>query len=97
MTGRGRGFCGGNAVPGKMNSGRGSGIGMGRGGRGGRNQFHARGANPAESAKEIPPASANRQQEIAALQTAIGSMLTTLNETRKRIEQLGVEKPSRTS
>ena len=89
MTGRGRGYCTGNATPGRFNAGPGRGMGRGgRGGRGWRNQFRAAGTNAWETPAAAPSAPADRPQEIAALRSKIDELGSSLNEIRKRVEEL---------
>lgn len=83
MTGRGRGFCAGNAAPGRLNSA--PGLGMGKGGcgaNGWRNRFRAGGLYAGETPTAVPPAPTDRQQEIAALKAAVGGLVTTLARSR---------------
>ncbi|MGC9157367.1 MAG: DUF5320 domain-containing protein [Terracidiphilus sp.] len=89
MTGRGRGYCAGNAGPGRFESAPGS--GMGRGGRGGRgrcNRFRAAGTNVRETPVAASSAPADRPQEVAALRSTIDELRSSLNEIRKRVEEL---------
>jgi hypothetical protein len=95
MTGQGRGLCAGNTVPGSVNNS--PGFGMGRGGRGGRglrNRFGAAGFYAGETPTAVPSVPTDQQQEIAALKTAIGGLLTTLSEIQKRVE--GIEAAPKT-
>lgn len=90
MTGRGQGFCAGNATPGGFNSAPGFGMSRGGGGgRGWRNRFRAAGFNAGEMPTAIPPAPADRQRELAALKAAVDGLVSTLGEIQKRIEGLG--------
>lgn len=90
MTGRGRGYCSGNATPGRFNAGPGRGMGRaGRGGPGWRNQFRAAGMNDCENPAPAPSASADRPQEVAALRSAIDEMRSSLNQIRNRIRARG--------
>ena len=89
MTGRGRGYCAGNATPGRFNAGPGG--GMGRGGRSGggrRNQFRAAGTNVWETPAAASAAPADRKQEVAALRSTIDELCSSLNEIRNRVETL---------
>lgn len=91
MTGRGRGYCTGNAAPGRFNAG--PGLGMGRGGRGWRNGLRALGAATAKTPSTAT--SAAGEQEVAELKTALGSMLATLNQIQKRLD--GMEAAQKTT
>lgn len=87
MTGRGKGYCKGNAAPGGFN--RAPGLGMGRGagaGRGRQNRFRGAEIN----AVEMPAAAAtaDRRQEITELKSAIGDLVGTLDAIQKRLEAL---------
>jgi hypothetical protein len=89
MTGRGRGFCAGNAAPGRFNSA--SGFGMGRGGRGchgWHHRFRAHGFDAGATLTAVPPAPANQQQEVSGLRDMIDGLLNTLSGIRKRVEEL---------
>ncbi len=97
-TGRGAGFCAGYAVPGSMNPG--PRRAMGRGGGGGfgprwRHQFNATGQRGWQRAVETTPdaaparsATVVHEGEIAALKSQAESLQITLNQMRKRIEEL---------
>ncbi len=89
MTGRGRGYCAGNATPGSLNPARGAGLGRGgRGGGGLRNRFRAQGFNAEVTPTAGPLAPANQQQEVATLKGAIDELLGNLNSIRERVEEL---------
>lgn len=93
MTGRGRGFCAGNAVPGRSNPA--PGFGMGRGGGGGRGRRNRFGGAELRTQKAPPlvsPAIADREQEIAALRSAIDNLGTTLRGIQKRLEEIEAAK-----
>ncbi len=90
--GRGRGYCAGDATPGSLNQAQGAGLGRGRrGGLGWRNQFRAAGFAAGETPIAVAPASADRQQEVAALKAAVGALVTTLGEVQRRVEGLEEE------
>ncbi len=87
-TGRGRGHCKGNAAPGRFSSAHS--FGVGRGGRRGlswRNRLRAAGPVAGEMPAAVPPAP-TRQQNIAALKTAISDLEKTLSEIKMRVERL---------
>jgi hypothetical protein len=89
MTGRGRGYCTGNATPGRFNAA--PGFGMGRGGRGGRglqNRFRGAGFPAGITPIAAAPATADRQQETAELKAMIGGLASTLSEIQRRLEAL---------
>jgi len=99
--GRGAGFCGGFGMPGFVNRGSGQepfSRGRGRAGRGWRNCFYATGLTGWQSARggRRAPASSDAAEvspvgpgsEVAALKTQAESLQTTLNQVRKRIEEL---------
>ena len=89
MTGRGQGFCAGNAVPGSFNSAPGFGMGRGGGGgRGRRNRFRAAGVTAGQAPVAVAPALADRPQEIEALKAAISVLVKSLGEIQKRLEGL---------
>lgn len=84
MTGRGRGYCTGNAAPGRFNAA--PGMGMGRGGRGWRNRFRASGTNPVGASAATP--AAKPEPEVAELKTALDSLLTAVNRMQQRLEAI---------
>jgi len=89
MTGRGAGFCAGVAVPGNMNAGFGGATGRGgRGGRGWRHQFCATGLTGWQRAATTRFATAPQEQEIAALKGQAEALQATLEQMRKRIEDM---------
>jgi hypothetical protein len=93
MTGRGRGFCAGNAVPRRFDPGPGFGLGRGGGGgRGRRNRFGGARSYTREVPAVVSPANADRQQEIAVLKAAVNSLGTTLRGIQKRLEELEAAK-----
>ena len=98
MTGRAAGFCAGYQVPGYMNAvgGRGS-SGMGRGGRGWRNQFYATGVPGwARGAHGVPvPPAITAEQELAGLKQQAQQLQDTLAGITNRIKQLGTESSSK--
>ena len=100
-TARGAGFCGGFGVPGFMNRGASQGLfGRGRGGRGRgwRNCFYAtgltgwqRGCGGRQAFVPLDLAdvsAADSEHELTALKVQAESLQTTLNQMRKRIEEL---------
>jgi hypothetical protein len=99
MSGRGAGLCAGLVAPGKMNPG--PDRGMGRGGRGGRgrawrNQGETTGLRGWQGATAKPGAAASTplttvapEQEIASLKGQVESLQVTLEQMRKRIEEIG--------
>lgn len=101
MTGRGAGFCAGNATPGFANPvpGRGRGRGFGRGQGGGgrgrhgwRHQFHATG-QPLWARDEVATAgalgtAATPADEVQALKNQAGNLEAMLNQLRQRISAL---------
>lgn len=101
-TGRGMGFCAGNAGPGFMNPG---GWGMRGRGRGWRHAFHATGLTgwqrqamgwqASGGAMPMPDAAApDAQQELQVLQQQARAMATALENLQTRIEQLQGHKPT---
>ena len=97
MTGRAAGLCAGFGVPGYMNMamGRGMGLGYGRGrgaagwrsgGRGWRNMFYATGLPG--WARGVAPAAIAPEQELAVLKQQAESLGQTLEQIRKRIEEV---------
>lgn len=96
MTGRGAGFCAGYSRPGYANFG-GRGFGMGRGGRGWRNQYYATGLTGWQRAGwGVPAAPAPYgpapEQEIQALQDQAKYMQESLDQINKRIQELEEKK-----
>lgn len=99
MTGRGAGFCAGNAVPGYANPvggrgffgfGRGRGFGGRGGGRGWRNQFYATGV-PGSVRAGYPvgfPAEPTAEQEQLSLKQEAQYLRDSLDAINKRIEEL---------
>jgi len=101
MTGRGAGFCAGFGVPGFMNRGPGGFFRRGRGGGGGRgwrNMFYATGLTgwqramgvPVGTAAEPPPVSP--EQELQMLKQQAESAAATLEQVRRRIDELTAAK-----
>lgn len=101
MTGRGAGYCGGSPVPGYMNRGfGGGGFGRGRGGgRGWQNWRRATGltgwqrgwmpgAWGAPYAQPYAPPAAAGTGELDALHEQADYLAGTLEEVKKRIDQL---------
>ncbi len=101
MTGRGAGRCAGLTVPGSMNPDSGRGMGRcnrGGQGRGWRHQFNATGLPGWQRASATAPVATPAQfatvapeQEMAALKGQAESLQTTLNQMRKRIDELEAE------
>ncbi|MGC9293430.1 MAG: DUF5320 domain-containing protein [Acidobacteriaceae bacterium] len=92
-SGWGAGFCGGPRSSGSTGAIAGRGLGMGRGGQGGRgrrNQFFATGLRGWQRAAGTAPVTtaATEQQEIIALKNQIGSLQATLEQMSKRAEEL---------
>ena len=97
-TGRGAGFCAGLGVPGFMNRWFGGGwFGRGRGGgRGWRNMFYATGLTGWQRAAAMAPQDApvaapppmSREQEIELLKQQAEAAAATLEEVRRRINDL---------
>jgi hypothetical protein len=86
MTGRGAGFCAGNAVPGYANP-----VGGRGGGRGWRNQFYATGV-PGWARAGYPagfPAEPTSEQEQQSLKQEAQYLRESLDAVNKRIEELG--------
>jgi len=91
MTGRGAGFCAGFALPGNVNAT--VGRGMGRGGRGWRNQFYATGLcgwqrAAAAASVTAPAAMASSDQELAALKGQAENLQAALDQIRRRIDEV---------
>lgn len=97
MTGRGAGYCAGNAVPGFNNPGVGRGgfIGGGRGrGRGFRNQYYATGMtgwqrNMAGAPGAFPLPAAGEGERVSMLREQIRNMEQALENLRAQIAELG--------
>jgi len=98
-TGRGAGFCAGFAVPGFVNRGFGGGwFGRGRGGgRGWRNMFYATGLTGWQRAAAAvapqdpavaPPQPTSDEQELELLKRQAEAAATTLEEVRRRINEI---------
>lgn len=107
MTGRGMGWCVGNAGPGlgRMGPGVGPGLGRGRGGWGRRNWFYATGltawqqAGMAQTPFARPdagsfPGPMTKEQELEALGGQAAYLADVLANIKKRIEELQ-EAPAR--
>ena len=103
MTGRGMGYCAGYAAPGYANPGPGRGVwGWGRGGgrgRGWRNWFRGTGVPgwapaaagyPAFGAGPVAAAPPSRDVQLDALKAHSEYLEQSLQEVRKRIEELEV-------
>jgi len=97
MTGRGMGFCGGYAAPGRAypGSGRrffGRGGWIGGGGHGWRHWYYATGL-PRWARGGIPPAYAppSREQQIEALKGQAAWLKEQLDAINRRMEELGQE------
>lgn len=92
-SGRGAGFCGGAQLPGGQSAVAGRGFGMGRGGQGGRgrrNQFFATGLRGWQRAAGTAPitTAAAEQQEMVALKNQVEYIQATLEQVRKKTEEL---------
>lgn len=96
MTGRGRGYCGGQGGPGARRGG-------GRGGRGYRHQFYATGLTGWQrAAREVaePPAQNNPPQDallydaLERLHTCVDEATATLQQLRQRIDELTASQDS---
>lgn len=94
MTGRGMGFCAGNAAPGFTTWG---GRGMGGRGRGWRRQFYATGLTgwqrqaagwPVSGGVVPAPVSVDPQAELQALEQQAQALTQALESLRGRMEQL---------
>ena len=96
MTGRGAGYCGGNAFPGNVTSPRGGGFWGGRGGgRGWRNRFYATGLTGWQRGAVGPAWPSWRgatgpqyEQEASSLKEQAKYFESALENIRKRIDQL---------
>jgi len=93
MTGRGMGYCTGYMpAQGRWPFGRGAGRGAfcGRGrGRGWRNMYYATGLTGWQrAAVGYPPVAPSREQELEALKRQSEYLESSLEEVRKRIEEL---------
>jgi len=99
MTGRGMGFCAGNAAPGFVNSGGGMAFGGGRGGMGRRNMFYATGMTAMQrgamgqaqaGAWGVPGAepAMTREQELEMLKNQAGYFEDALGNLKRRIDDL---------
>lgn len=89
MTGRGSGFCSGFAMPGYANPSSGRGIGMGFG-RGWRNMFQAT-SQPGWmrfGATVTPFANADPEMEKQALKNQADCLQNELDSIRKRLEEI---------
>lgn len=105
-TGRGAGFCGGARAPGFASRGLGAGAfggGRGRGGRGRRNMFYATGLTgwqrAAMDAAEPPAATQPQpqeavQQELEAIKTQAEATAASLDQIRRRIEEIATSRPA---
>jgi len=93
MTGRGAGYCAGNAVPGYANPGMGRGLGMGSGfgggGRGWRNMFYATGL-PGWQRFGWPgsPAPMSPENEAAALKAQAEALQKQVEAITKRLAEI---------
>jgi hypothetical protein len=104
MTGRGAGFCAGYSMPGYANPvggrgffGRGRGFGMRGGGRGRRNWFYAAGLPGwARAGYGMPFATGlTTREELEVLKEQAKYFEETLEETKKRIEELKNQKSNK--
>ena len=105
MTGRGAGYCAGNATPGYANQGLGRGYGMGRGpggggGRGWRNMYYATGlpgwarygGYAAPYAVPGPYAEADPQTQEQILKDQADALKTQLDLVEKRLADFKTDK-----